>query len=261
MRLGLRFYAALVGTNIKASFALRGAFWMQVLFMFLNNAVFFTVWLIFFNRIEEVGGWRLADVAILFGTVATAFGCVEIFVGGTRDLARAIVEGELDAALTQPKSVLVQAVCARTLTSGWGDIASGLMLIGATGSFSAHRAAAVLIAVAASCCVFTATAVIYHSLAFWIGPMDHLGRQMWEAMITFSTYPPPIFDGFLKVLLFTVVPAGFIGYLPAELVRSWSWTGLLAVAGGAAAYLTVAVVVFHAGLRHYQSGSRFGARL
>ena len=49
----LRFLRALVATNLKASFALRGAFWMQVFFMLFNNLIFFVMWWIFFDRFEE----------------------------------------------------------------------------------------------------------------------------------------------------------------------------------------------------------------
>ena len=52
------------------------------------------------------------------------------------------------------------------------------------------------------------------------------------AMLTFSTYPATLFDGFVKVLLFTAVPAGFVSYLPVQAVRALSlWDAALAVAG------------------------------
>ncbi len=40
----LRFAAALTAMNLKASFALRGAFWFQVLGMLLNNVFYFSIW-------------------------------------------------------------------------------------------------------------------------------------------------------------------------------------------------------------------------
>ena len=71
--------------------ALRGAFALQASFMLINNAVFFTMWLIFFNRFEEVGGWKLEDVGIVFGVVALAFGLAHVLGAGATQLARMIV--------------------------------------------------------------------------------------------------------------------------------------------------------------------------
>ena len=61
MRATLRFLRALVATNLKASLALRGAFWARVVFMMANNLIFFVMWWVFFERFEEVRGWRLPD--------------------------------------------------------------------------------------------------------------------------------------------------------------------------------------------------------
>ena len=58
----LRFLGALVAMNLKSSFALRGAFWLQAGFMVANNVLYFTFWWIFFDRFEEIRGWRIADM-------------------------------------------------------------------------------------------------------------------------------------------------------------------------------------------------------
>ena len=57
--------------------------------------------------------------------------------------------------------------------------------------------------------------------------------------------------------LFTIIPAGFAGYLPADLIRSPSLGVALWLALGVAAYVALAVWVFQRGLRWYASGSRF----
>src|SRR5688500_8985535 len=49
-RMTMRFFIALLQTNLRASFALRAAFWMQAGFMALNNVLFFTIWWILFDR-------------------------------------------------------------------------------------------------------------------------------------------------------------------------------------------------------------------
>ena len=62
LRNTLRFGRALVATNLKASFALRRAFWVQVVFMAANNAIFFSVWWIFFCTPKLVRNWCRASL-------------------------------------------------------------------------------------------------------------------------------------------------------------------------------------------------------
>lgn len=255
-----RFLLALLATNIKASFALRGAFWLQAGFMVANNLIFFTVWLIFFDRFDEIRGWRLGDMALLYGVAASSFGLAVILADGVRDLARMIVEGDLDAYLTQPKPVLLQAAASRTLPSGWGDVISGAVLIGMSGLVSASNLAWVMLAPLLGAAAVTSIAVLVCSLAFWIGPMGHLARQLIEFTVLCAVYPTSIFSGGMRIVIFTVIPAAFVSHLPAELIREGDPWVLLSAVGGVALIAAMAIGLFHRGLRRYASGNRFGVR-
>jgi ABC-2 type transport system permease protein len=252
---------ALIATNLKSSFALRASFWLQAAFMVANNALFFVFWLLFFARFEEVRGWRAGDVAALYGIVASGFGAAVVFAGGVRELAGRVTNGDLDGYLTLPKSPLLHLVASRTFASGWGDLASGAVFIATSGLLSPSGLPLALVAVALSATMFVATGVLLHSSTFWLGRTETVARQAWEFMITFSIYPRPLFGGVIKIVLFTLIPAGFIGYLPLELLRNFRWSGLAAAIGGAAAYSALAVWVFAAGLRRYESGNAMRVRI
>jgi ABC-2 type transport system permease protein len=57
------------------------------------------------------------------------------------------------------------------------------------------------------------------------------------------------------LILFTVLPAAFIGSVPAEFVRAFSWEQLAMMTAAAAGLLFLSVFVFYRGLRRYESGS------
>jgi ABC-2 type transport system permease protein len=80
---------------------------------------------------------------------------------------------------------------------------------------------------------------------------------LWDLVVTFSLYPEPLFGGILRLALFTVLPAGFVGYLPVRVVHAPTLPEIVLMAGGSAAYLALAVLVFERGLRRYTSESRF----
>jgi ABC-2 type transport system permease protein len=257
----LRFARALTSMNLRASLALRGAFWLQAAFMVGNNLAFFTTWWLLFARFKELGGWRLADMMTLFGVVASGFGASVVFAGGARRLARMIADGELDPLLVQPKPVLLHAVGSASTASGWGDMVTGVGMLYLAGRLEPASLPFVLLAVATSAVTFTAVGVLFQSLAFWLGDVEQLSRQLWELTLTFALYPRPLFEGGVSVLLYTVVPAGFVGFLPVEVVRQPSALLCLAAFGVALLWWGLALGVFALGLRRYESGSRFGARV
>lgn len=257
-RSSARYFAALAATNLKAALALRGSFWLQASFMLLNNLTFFITWIIFFDRFGNVRGWRLEDTAVLFGVVAGGVGLFGVLAHGGARLSQIVFDGELDPMLVQPKPPLLQAIGSRTVASGWGDFATGVFFLAIAGWREPAVLPFAVLGLVASAVVFTSTAVIVHSLAFWLGQVETLARQVWEFQLNFSLYPSTIFGGGLRVVLFTIIPAGFSGFLPAELVRDPALMPTLALLGGVAVYVALAVAVFSRGLRWYESGSRFG---
>ena len=257
-RNSIRFAAALLATNLKASLMLRGAFAMQVIFMAVNNFTFFVFWWVLMRRVPDIRGWRLTDIELLFGIVAVAVGLTISVAGGVRYLGQFIEEGELDTLLVQPPPVLLYAVGMRSQSSGFGDMVSGLILIALSGQVSWIDAPRVAVAIVAAALVFAASGILFFSVAFWLGKSDTVARQMWELVITFALYPEPLFGGVIRLVLFTLIPAAWVGYMPVHLARHASPAQLLLVGAVAGGYLALAVVVFQRGLRRYASGSRFG---
>ncbi len=257
----LRFLRALLATNLKASFALRGAFWLQVVFMAMNDVVWLAVWWIFFARFPEIGGWKLPDFMVLHGVLATAFGVVVVLAGGVRELARSIHEGDLDVFLTQPKPVLLHVVASKTRASGWGDVAYGILVIALSGRAGAGAILPALVGIVCSATVFLSTGILVHSLAFWLGSIQTVARQAWDFLIVFAGYPDTIFSGALRLVLYTLIPAAFVSWFPSSLVRDFSWPGLGMAVAGAFLYGAVSLLVFHRGLIRYASGNRLSVRV
>lgn len=252
----LRYLGALFATSLKQTMALRAAFWLQVVLMALNDLLFFCIWWIFFARYPEVRGWTLQDMYAGYGFVALSFGLFTILADGTRDLATRIVRGDLDSLLPQPRAILPRIALSKSNASAWGDVGFGILLLALSGHVSLERLPAVVVLLVASALVLASTAIIVNSLAFWFGEMDSLPRQLTEFVLVFSLYPSPLFTGALRVVLFTLIPAGFVGFLPAEWLHAPSVAGLLATAGGSLAYAALATWIFHRGLKHYESGNR-----
>jgi ABC-2 type transport system permease protein len=74
-------------------------------------------------------------------------------------------------------------------------------------------------------------------------------------MLTFGIYPITLFDNYAKLILFTLIPAAFIGAVPAEFIRAFTWQTLAELLAGAIIFLFLAVTIFRLGLKRYESGS------
>jgi ABC-2 type transport system permease protein len=69
-------------------------------------------------------------------------------------------------------------------------------------------------------------------------------------------YPQNTYGFLVRLVLFTILPAAYIGLLPVEAVRDHSLLQALAVLAAAVGYAALAVWVFERGLRRYASGNR-----
>ena len=255
----LRFHRTLFATNLKAALANRGAFWMNVVFMFVNDVIWFCMWGVFFAKYPTIGGFALADMALLQGVLATAFGIVVVFAAGTRELARMIADGDLDTFLTQPKPPLAHAIASRMMANGLGDVAYGVGLMATFANIDGTAWAWLPIGVVAGAVALASFGILLHSIAFWAGHFQPLAKQAYEILITVTGYPDVLYGGIVRVALYTLLPAGLVAWLPAQLVRDPSLAHLASVVGGAAGFALAAILVFRAGLRRYESGSRFGS--
>ena len=251
----LKFLMALWKANLLAAMEYRTAFLLQVVGMILNNAIYFVFWILFFNRFQQVRGWGLDDMLLLFGVVAVGFGLATFFFGNVVSLCEIITEGRLDYYLSLPRPVLLHVLASGSVASGMGDFTYGLLSFIVAGHFSPDVIGRFVLGSCLAILVFLSVLVIAHSTAFWLGNANVLAGQVTNAMITFALYPITLFDGTAKFLLFTLLPAAFVGAVPAEFVRSFSWGVLGQLIGATLIFLVLAVVIFQRGLQRYESGS------
>ncbi len=260
MRRELTFLLALWKANLLAAMEYRVAFISQVLGMMLNNAVYFVFWVVFFDRFRQIKGWGLNEMLLLFGIVAAGFGLGVYFFGNALTLADVIAGGQLDYYLSLPRPVLLHILASRSQMSGLGDATYGLISFAAAGHWAPAAIARFALGTLLSMTVFLAFLILVQSLSFWLGNSTLLTTQALNAILTFSLYPINLFDGTAKFLLFTVIPAAFIGAVPAEFVRAFAWGKLAQLLGAALVFLALAVWLFHRGLRRYESGSAIQVR-
>jgi ABC-2 type transport system permease protein len=125
----MRLYVAEMTAAIRVSLADRTNFSLLFGGMVLNNGFVLLMWFMFFAGFRSVRGWQLADMALQIGLIAVTSGAAGVFAGGYRDMAAAILRGDLDAWITQPRAVLPRLLAQESAAPGWGDILVGVALL------------------------------------------------------------------------------------------------------------------------------------
>jgi ABC-2 type transport system permease protein len=251
----LRFLLSIWKTNLAAAMEYRAAFISQSIGMILNDGVYFLVWIIFFDRFQDVRGWALTDMFLVFGVSASAFGLAGILFGNTFNLAEIITNGRLDYYLSLPRPVLLHVMASRVVPSGFGDFLYGFLSYFASGQLSWDGLARFILAVLLATTVFTAFLIIVQSLAFWLGTGGSFTGLAINSILTFALYPITLFNQSAKFILFILVPAAFMGAVPAGFVRSFDWHLLGQMGVAAVGFSSFAWLLFRTGLRRYESGS------
>ncbi len=246
--------------NIMREMVNKVTFLTNVVFMMLNNASILVQWFILFRLRDDVGGYSLREVLMLWGLVAASFGLSNILFARVLSLPNLIINGKLDAWLVQPKNVLLGVLTSETRISAIGDFLYGVILVcvcrpGVGGFFL------FLLFVITGALAFTAFALLLGSLSFWFVRMDILQNQMLMGMINFGTYPEGIFQGAARILLYVLIPVGMALWLPAHVMARFDGKMFLAVLGYVLLLSVAAVAVFYRGLRRYASGNLMEARL
>jgi len=254
----LRFIGAYIVANLQASMEYRISFWVQIVTMIANDSLWLFFWWTFFRQFPLTHGWQSTDIVILWAVAACGFGIGMGVFGNARQLSALIMNGGLDAYLGMPRYALLHVCIATSDPTAWGDI------IFALGAYIlllhpdlAHIGLFILLALQVAF-IFTAFVVLLGCLAFFLGNTEGLAQQVLGALISFSTYPMNIFTGVVRLLLFTIVPAGFVSFVPLQLLHQFTWPLLLGMAGFTILMVVLATGTFQLGLRRYESGNLLG---
>ena len=246
---------AYVRANMRAALQYRASFASEVFAMFVNDIMWLSFWVAFYDRFPAINGWERAQVVSLWAVVATSYGVATAMCGNMLRLAGVIARGELDFFLALPRPILLHALISRMSLPAWGDVLFGLV---GFGLFAAHDAGDWLLFLALSLSnagILLGFAVCAGSLAFWMDQAEGASLQAFNTLLQLSTQPLPIFQGAVKLMLMTVVPAGFLGFVPVEILRGEQLHWLLVHFGVSLSFLWLGTHVFGRGMRRYESGN------
>jgi len=246
---------AYVKLNLRSHLEYRGAFISQIVAMFVNDAIWLIFWSLFFKRFPVLHGWDIKDVITIWGVTASGYGLASALCGNALFLPTLVLRGQLDAWLLYPRALLPHLVLGKMSATSWGDAIFGYVVYIAFVRPDLEHLALFVLFTLTTTVLLIGFFVLSGSLSFFVGNAESITEQWRFSLITFSTYPATLFHGGVKLVLYTLIPAGFVSYLPVEALKTSSLGLTLFTILGALSMLALGVLTFYVGLRRYESGN------
>lgn len=230
------------------------SFFMNIVFMILNNASFIIQWIVLYSIKDDVGGYTFDQVLLLWGIAAATYGVAHLFFKKAFSISETIVNGKLDSYLVQPKNVLISVITSEVEVSAIGDMLYGFIVLFISG-ITIQKFLLFTLFMICGGIIIVDVAIILGSLSFWFGRSDMIADTGNSLMTNFATYPDGIFKGVTKAILFTLIPVGITTYIPVWVMTEFDLKLTLAVIFISIALTILAFLVFYRGLRRYSSSN------
>lgn len=216
------------------------------------------------ERFQPLSGWTFPQLAFLYGLSLISRGVMSILSFQSRLIDRFVTRGEFDLLLLRPLQVTfhfsfnnINLVGFLHLGIGSGYFLYGARLAGL--AWTPGNLVEVALVILGGTLIYWSYLTTISAIAFWTMRSQPLVDASMELMARGTWYPLTVYPWPLQALLTFVLPLGFIAFYPACDFLGQSdntslplgvalWTPAVGVA-----MLLLALLVFAAGLRRYES--------
>lgn len=246
--------------NIMKQMTNKVTFITNIVFMILNNASFIIQWIILFSLKEEIGGYTIRQVILLWGMASSVYGLAHLVFHKAFEISDFIMNGKLDAFLVQPQNVFLSVVTSETSISAIGDLIYGYICVCIYGLTIKNLILFTIFTLTGGM-ILAAFASMIGCISFWIVKGDILADSLTGIMVNLATYPGTIFKKAVKIILYTVIPVGIANYMPVDTILNFNVINFIIIIGFAIAITLLAFFVFNRGLKRYSSSNLMSSRI
>jgi ABC-2 type transport system permease protein len=261
----IEMYLRLLGIQLRSQMQFRFSFWMDLVSTGILNASYFISLALVLERFGNIAGWKLGEIAFLFGMIEMSFGTMDmIFSGFDPDVFSDFVrQGRLDQLMLRPVGLMWQILGSRFLIRRIGRILEGLVvwLIGLSLVNMHWTLAKILflpVVFASQLLAMGALFMLGSTMTFWTLQSSEAVNILTYGGVELMSYPMQIYPLWMRRFFTFVVPFIFLNYYPAlylldkpDPLRFPAFAPFLALPVGIALFF-VAQAVWRAGINHYQ---------
>jgi ABC-2 type transport system permease protein len=215
-----RIYVRLVGGRARSQLEYRASLVLQIVATALLTLLDFVMILVIFENVPVLDGWRVEEVALLYGLAAISFALTDLVVGHLDLFPQMIRDGTFDQILVRPLPSLLQVVASDFSLRRIGKVAQGIgvltvALVAVDVDWTPGRALMIPLAIVSGTFIYSGVWIALATVAFWIVDAIEVVNAFTYGGNFLSGYPITIFGRWLRNLVLFVIPIAFVSYFPA----------------------------------------------
>lgn len=215
-------YFRLISIRIRSQMQYRLSFLFDAFSTALVTGVSFLTIFLVLQKFDGIGGWKLWEVAFLYGMVETAFGLMDMLFSGFDPsfFGNRVRLGTFDQMLLKPVNIYLQVFGSEFLLRRLGRILQGLVVLtlaiaNLDIAWTAGKLLYLPVVIAGMVCFFGGLFIVGATITFWtiesievINIFTYGGNEM-------MSYPMHIYPDWMRQFFTFIVPGIFMNYYPA----------------------------------------------
>jgi ABC-2 type transport system permease protein len=260
----LALYRRFAGGRLRAQMQYRASFSAMMVVTGVGLLTELIAIVILLHRFGDLAGWRVGEIALLYGLASVSFGLAEMFGAGFDTFPTMIRRGEFDQLLLRPAGTFVQVLSADFQLRRLGRISQGIVALLLAFSWtsidwSLPKVAFLGVTLLSGMVMFVALFIFGAALCFWTVESIEVINSVTDGGNVMSSYPLPIYHEIMQRVFVFVIPLAFVSYFPAlyllDRPERDDWPAWLPLLSPLAAVLLALAsrIVWGIGVRHYRS--------
>ena len=246
----------------RAAMAYPASFWMMAVSGFAIGLLDFVGIWIMFHTIDSLGGWSLSEIAFLYGATGFGLAAADLVVGRIERLGQLIRTGRLDSMFLKPLPLLTQVCADEFALRRFARVFQAVVVLGVACTFVSWTPAKVLVTLSmlvSGSVIFFAVFIGFACIQFWTIDANEVANAFTYGGNTMTQYPLTVFPSEVVTGLTVLIPLAFVNWYPALYVLDkpdpFGFPEWLQFASPvvAAIMMSVALLVWRTGVRHYTS--------
>ena len=262
----LSVYLRLISVQIRSQMQYRFPFLVELVVTgFITISGFVTLAFVI-QRFGSIAGWKLGEVAFLYGMVETSFGIMDMIFSGfdPGNFGRQTRLGRFDQLLLRPVDITLQVLGSEFIIRRLGRIFQGILILILSLTMIQIRWTFIKllylpIVIASLIAFFGGLFIIGATISFWTLESIEIVNIFTYGGTEMMSYPMQIYPNWLRDFFSYVLPAIFLNYYPSlyfldkpDPLHFPPIAPFLAPVAGFGV-LGIALAFWQFGIRHYQS--------
>jgi ABC-2 type transport system permease protein len=248
----------------RAEMQYRVSFLAELAGSFLVTALDFVALVVLLTQFKSIGGWNLAETALLYGTSSVSFGLAQLAAGALVGFDTLVARGDLDRILMRPLATIPQLMALSYPLRRLGRLVQGIVALAAAliwlqPQWNLAQILFLGVTLVGGAVFFFAILCSAATFSFWSPQTAEIANVFTYGGQFMTSYPMHIYQTWLRDLFTFVIPMAFINYYPALWLLNRddplglpSWVPFLAPLVSILA-LMASLAFWRLGLRFYQS--------